>query len=210
VGDAVDDHPVVRDGMKALVDAEPDMEVVGEAFAGETAVREVTELRPDVVVMDLSMPGMGGTEATRRIREGCPEVRVVALTAYEERGYLRQVVAAGGSGYVLKRSAAADLAEAIRHAAAGNTYLDPAVPRQAERPSDPAGEAAAAPQLGGREEEVLRQVARGYSNKQIAARLGVSVKTVEVDKSRAMGKLGARSRIDVVRYAAGRGWLKAE
>ena len=181
MGDAVDDHPVVRDGMKALV---------GAAFAGETAVREVTELRPDVVVMDLSMPGMGGTEATRRIREGCPEVRVVALTAYEERGYLRQVVAAGGSGYVLKRSAAADLAEAIRHAAAGDTYLDPAVARQAERRSDPAGEAAAAPQLGGREEEVLRQVARGYSNKQIAARLGVSVKTVEVDKSRAMGKLG--------------------
>lgn len=173
----------------------------------ETAVRQALELRPDVVVMDVSMPGMSGTEATAQIRTVCPEVRVVVLTAHEDRGYLRQVMAAGASGYVLKRSAAADVAGAIRHAAAGHTYLDPAVAGQLlTGPGRTAGRAV--PQeLSEREVEVLMQIARGYPNKQIAARLGVSVKTVETYKARAMDKFGATSRVDVVRYASERGWL---
>jgi DNA-binding NarL/FixJ family response regulator len=203
----VDDHPVVRNGLRALVDAEGDMEVVGEAFEGEAAVRQVCELRPDVVVMDVSMPGMGGAAATAQIRAGCPEVRVVALTAHEDRGYLQQVLAAGASGYVLKRSAVTELVGAIRHAAAGNTYVDPAVAAPLAAALSRPGERADAPDLSEREVEVLRQIARGYANKQIAAQLKISVKTVETYKARAMEKLGAKSRVDIVKYAAERGWL---
>ena len=205
----VDDHPVVRDGLKALLGDAEGLEVVGEACDGETAVRRAVELRPDVVVMDLSMPGMSGVEAARRIREGCPGVRVVALTAHEAHGYLRQVMGAGASGYVLKRTATDELIGAIRHAAAGNTYLDPAVAGQlVAGPGAPLfGEEVG---LSQREEKVLREIAQGYSNKQIAARLKISVKTVETYKSRAMEKLGARSRVEIVRYAAGRGWLTTE
>lgn len=203
----VDDHPVVRNGLRALVDAAGDMAVVGEAYDGESAVRQTLELRPDVVVMDVSMPGMSGTEATARIRAACPEVRVVALTAHEDGGYLRQLLDAGASGYVLKRSAAADLVGAIRHAAAGNTYLDPAVAGQLVTGPAPPDEDATRPELSEREVEVLKQIAQGYSNKQIAARLKISVKTVETYKARMMEKLKMRSRVDVVRYAAGRGWL---
>lgn len=203
----VDDHPVVRNGLRTLIDAQADMAVVGEAFDGETAAREAIETRPDVVVMDLSMPGMGGVEATSRIRAGAPEVRVVALTAHEDGGYLRQLLSVGASGYVLKRSAAAELVTAIRHAVAGNMYLDPAVAGQLT--TDPArpDEGAARPDLSEREVEVLKQIAQGYSNKQIAARLKISVKTVETYKARSMEKLGSRSRVDIVRYAAKRGWL---
>ncbi len=203
----VDDHPVVRDGLRSLIDAEADMSVVGEAFEGEAAVRGALALRPDVVVMDVSMPGMSGTEATARIRAGDPAVRVVALSAHEDRGYLQGVLAAGASGYVLKRSAAADLVGAIRHAAAGNTYLDPAVAgRLVDGPKRP-GDGADREELSEREAGVLRLIAQGFSNKQIAARLGIGVKAVEADKARATEKLGAKSRVDVVRYASERGWL---
>jgi DNA-binding NarL/FixJ family response regulator len=202
----VDDHPVVRNGLKGLIDAEGDMQVVGEAHEGESAVRQALEIRPDVVVMDVSMPGMGGTEATTQIRKGRPEVRVVALTAHEDRAYVQQLMAAGASGYVLKRSAAADLVGAIRHAAAGHTYVDPAVAAQlVAPPGETAGSGRA--DLSEREVATLKQIAQGYSNKQIAARLGLSVKTVETYKTRAMEKLGTKSRVDVVRYAAERGWL---
>ncbi|HEX4609807.1 MAG TPA: response regulator transcription factor [Urbifossiella sp.] len=201
----VDDHPVVRNGLKALIADEAGMEVVGEAADGETAVREVVEVRPDVVVMDLSMPGMGGTEAAVQIHKGCPEVRVVALTAHEDRAYVRRVLAAGASGYVLKRTAAADLIGAIRHAAAGNTYLDPAVAGHLVPGVDEA--AVGRPDLSEREIEVLRQIAQGYSNKQISVRLNISVKTVETYKARAMEKLGTKSRVDVVKYAVEQGWL---
>ena len=203
----VDDHPVVRNGLKALVADEEDMEVVGEAFEGETAVRQALELSPDVVVMDVSMPGISGTEATARILKGCPQVRVVALTAHEDRAYLQQVTAAGATGYVLKRSAGADLVSAIRHAAAGNTYVDPALAGQLLTGTSPLGGESEQPELSDREIEVLQQIARGYSNKQIAARLKISVKTVETYKSRAMEKLGTKSRVDLVKYAASRGWL---
>lgn len=204
----VDDHPVVRNGLRTVVEAEHDMEVVGEAFDGETAVRQAADLRPDVVVLDVSMPGMSGIEAAAQIHETCPEVRIVALTAHEDRAYLRPVVEAGASGYVLKRSAAADLVGAIRHAAAGRTYVDPAVAAQLVT-GPGATDGAGRPEQSDREVEILQQIAQGYANKQIAARLQVSVKTVETYKARAMEKLGAKSRVDIVKYATERGWLRS-
>lgn len=200
-----DDHPVVRNGLRGLIAAEPDMEVVGEAYDGETAVREAATLRPDVVVMDVSMPGLGGAEATERIRADCPGVRVVALTAHEDRGYLTRLLAAGAAGYVLKRSAAADLVRAIRVVAAGETYLDPAVAGQVVAVL--AGGGVSGAELSEREEDVLRRLARGQAVKQVAAALGVGVRTVETYKARGMEKLGLTTRVDLIRYAVTRGWL---
>jgi DNA-binding NarL/FixJ family response regulator len=200
-----DDHPVVRSGLRALLEAQPDMEVVGEAYDGTTAVRMVVDLVPDVVVMDVSMPGVGGGEATERIRTACPTVRVVALTAHEDRGYQRRLLAAGAAGYVLKRSAAEELVTAVRRVAAGEQHLDPALAADLDPASNrqaPDGE-----ELSEREAEVMRFLARGMMNKEIAARLDISVKTVETYKARAQEKIGLKSRVDLVRYAVQRGWL---
>ncbi|MFO0847223.1 MAG: response regulator transcription factor [Gemmataceae bacterium] len=199
-----DDHPVVRGGLRGLIDAQPDMAVVGEAYDGTTAAGQVVAVRPDVVVMDVSMPGGGGAAATERIRRAAPGVKVLALTAHEDRGYLRLMLAAGASGYVLKRAAAAELVRAIRCVAGGEVYLDPAVAGELlpAAPADPP-----AVELSDRETEVVRLIALGYSNKEIAARLGLSVKTVETYKARSLEKLGLHSRVDLVRYATRRGWL---
>lgn len=203
-----DDHPVVRNGLRGLIDAQPDMTVVGEAPDGETAVREAAELRPDVVVMDVSMPGIGGVEATRRIRATCPEVRVVALTAHEDRGYRQQLIAAGAGGFVLKRAAAADLVRAIQNVAAGEPDPDPAVAgRRTPEAAKPRGGGSADGELPPMEAEVLRLIALGEMKREIADRLGISVKMVEAYKALATEKLGLGSRVDIVRYAAERGWL---
>jgi two-component system response regulator NreC len=201
-----DDHAVVRAGLKALLEAQPDLSVVGEAADGRTAVDLACQLLPDVAVVDVSMPGLGGAEVTERIARDCPRVRVVALTAHEESGYVRRLLAAGAAGYVLKRSAADELVRAVRAVAAGETYLDPGVAGGVvERLRDAPPPATA--ELSEREAEVVRLIAHGYSNKEIAAKLGLSVKTVETYKTRSLEKLGLRSRVDIVRYAAGRGWL---
>ena len=204
-----DDHPVVREGLKLLVDSQPDMRVVGEAADGEAAWRAAKELAPDVLVMDLSMPVLGGAEATERVRRDCPGVRVLALTVHEERPYLARLLRAGASGYVLKRAAAAELVRAVRTVAAGGTYIDPALAGtvvegflDAQEGAQPSQDA-----LSEREREVLLRIARGFSNKEIAAALGLSVKTVETYKARVAEKLGLRTRVDIVRYAARRGWL---
>jgi len=205
-----DDHAVVREGLKALVNAQPDMCVVGEAADGEAACRAAVELAPDVLVMDLSMPVLGGAEATERVRRDCPGVKVLALTVHAERVYLTQLLRAGASGYVLKRAAAAELVRAVRAVAAGGTYIDPSVAGALVGGYLDAEEAAAQPPheaLSDREREVLLRIARGFSNKEIAAALGLSVKTVETYKGRVAEKLGLRSRVDIVRYAAGQGWL---
>lgn len=204
-----DDHPIVRSGLRALIEAQSDMQVVGEAFEGETAARMAVELRPDVVVVDVSMPGVGGEAATARIRQDCSEVKVIALTAHEDRGYLKRLLAAGASGYLLKRGAADDLARAIRCVAAGGTFLDPAVAEQAAAELA-APRVGATAELSDREADVLRLVARGYLIKQIAAELGVEARTVETYKARAMEKLGLKTRVDVVRFAAEQGWLSTE
>ncbi len=204
-----DDHNVVRSGLRALIEVQDDMEVVGEAADGEAACRLAEELGPDVVVMDVSMPLLGGAPATEQIRRERPETRVLALTVHEDRSYLQQLLRAGASGYVLKRAVADELIHAIRAVARGGTYLDPGMtgkvlgdlvgrPPQAASP----GEA-----LSDREEEVLRLIARGFTNREIAAQLDVSVKTIETHKARAMEKLRLESRADIVGYAIRWGWL---
>jgi DNA-binding NarL/FixJ family response regulator len=205
-----DDHAVVREGLKALVNAQPDMEVISEAANGEAAWIAAKELRPDVVVMDLSMPVLGGAEATERMRRDCPGVKVLALTVHEERVYLTQLLRAGASGYVLKRAAAAELVQAVRIVAAGGTYLDPSVADVVVEGYLGASEVADRPShhvLSEREREVLVRIARGFSNKEIASALRISVKTVETYKARVAEKLGLRSRVEIVRYAARQGWL---
>ncbi len=206
-----DDHAVVRDGLRALVDAQPGLTVVGEAGDGDEAHRRACELAPDVLLLDLSMPGGGGAEAAARIARDCPRVRVVALTMHEERGYVAQLLRAGAAGYVLKRTASAELVRAIRAVAGGGTYVDPSLAgallaEQSRPPRRPDGGAPAG-ELTPREAEVLRLLARGHSNKEVAAVLAISVKTVETHKANGMGKLGLGGRAALVRFALDQGWL---
>jgi DNA-binding NarL/FixJ family response regulator len=205
----VDDHPVVLAGLKALVEADADFEVVGNARDGRTALRLATQLLPDVVVLDISMPEMNGIEVAAALLAERPECRVLVLTVHDDRAYLRQLVEAGVSGYLLKRSASDELIRALHAVVSGGMYLDPAIAGKvvgrARRALHPQlGQAA---ELSERETEVLRLVASGHSNKEISTRLNISVKTVETYKARAMEKLGYRSRVELVRYAADQGWL---
>ncbi len=206
-----DDHAIVRAGLKALINSEPQMEVSGEAGDGRTACQEVQELQPDVVVMDVSMPQMNGAQATAQLKQACPSVKVLALTVHEDKGYLRLLLEAGASGYVLKRAAAEELIHAIRTVAAGGVYLDPALAGKVVGSfvRAPAGKnVPVGGDLSDREVEVVRLIAAGHSNKEIASRLSLSVKTVETYKARSMEKLGLDSRADLVRYALQRGWLQ--
>ena len=206
-----DDHAVVREGLKALVNAQAGMEVSGEAGDGRTACQQVQKLQPDVVVMDVSMPEMSGAQATEELKRTCPHVKVLALTVHEDKGYLRQLLEAGASGYVLKRAAAEELIHAIRTVAAGGVYLDPALAGKVVSGfvQTSAGQAAAGgAELSEREVEVVSLIAAGHSNKEIALRLDLSVKTVETYKARSLEKLGLHSRADLVRYALQRGWLR--
>jgi DNA-binding NarL/FixJ family response regulator len=204
-----DDHAVVREGLKSLINSQEGMEVVAEAAEGLAAVDLVDQLDPDVVVVDVSMPGLNGAQVTTRLRQANPERKVLALTVHEDKGYLRLLLEAGAAGYVLKRAAAEELVRAIRAVAAGGTYLDPSMAASVVddfvRPA--AGQANPTVELSEREAEVVRYIALGYSNKEIASRLGLSVKTIETYKTRSMEKLGMRSRVDIVQYAARRGWL---
>ena len=207
-----DDHAIVREGLKSLISQQNDMQVVGEASDGRTAHRLVQDLTPDVVVMDVSMPELGGAAATAEIRRDFPGCRVVALTVHEGEGYLHQLLQAGASGYVLKRSAAEDLVRAVREVAAGGTYLDPKAAGQIlgsiVRPSKAAE--TSEQQLTSRETEVIRLLARGHINREIAELLDLSIKTIEVHKARALEKLGLRTRADLVRYAIQHNWLSKE
>jgi DNA-binding NarL/FixJ family response regulator len=206
-----DDHAVLREGMKALINAEMGMEVVGEAADGQTALQQVRSLRPDVVVMDVSMPLLSGAQATAQLQEECPHVKVLALTVHEDRSYLQALMAAGAAGYVLKRAATEELIRAIRAVAAGGIYLDPRVAGKLVSNvgrSSSAATPARGSELSDRELEVLRMIAQGYSSKEIAARLTISVKTVDTYKTRSMEKLGLDSRVDLVRYAVQQGWLQ--
>jgi len=207
-----DDHAVVREGLKALINSNPEMEVIGEAADGTAAVAKVAELDPDVVVMDVSMPGLNGAKATAAIKEAKPSRKVLALTLHEERSYVRLLLDAGASGYVLKRSAADELIHAIKAVADGRVYLDPSLAGGVldSLRGKPASNAAGDADLSQREAEVLRLIALGYSNKEIAAKLELSVKTVETYKKRSVEKLGLRSRVDIVRYAAEQGWTSNE
>jgi two-component system response regulator NreC len=205
-----DDHALVREGLRALADSQPDMECVGEASDGRAAVEAVLKLEPDVAVLDVSMPGLNGLEAAKRIKDCCPGVRLITLTRHTDDGYLQQLLKAGVSGYVLKQSVSGVLLTAIRAVAAGNIFLDPAITGKVV--GNYVGKAAvrgprAQNELSEREGEVLRMIAWGYSNKEIASRLDISVKTVEAHKANAMRKLDMRSRIDIVRFAILQGWM---
>ena len=204
-----DDHAVVREGLKALINSQADMTVVGEATDGAEAVELARRLQPDVLVMDLSMPRLGGAEATLLVRQECPAVRVLALTVHEERSYLRQLLGAGASGYVLKRAASEELVRAVRAVAGGGVYIDPAVAGavveeylDGSREGEPQASA-----LSEREHAVILRIARGFTNKEIAAELDLSVKTVETYKARVAEKLGLRTRVDIVRWATRQGLL---
>lgn len=208
-----DDHAVVREGVRSLLDRQADMEIVGEAPCGEKAWQRVRELRPDVVIMDISMPGLDGIQATRQLKNDRPEVRVLTLAADEDRAYLHQLWEAGASGYVLKRVAAEELIHAVRTVAAGKFYLDAVIAGniiESYLRAEFSKDKSQGNGLSEREREVLKQIAWGYSNKEIAAHLGVSAKTVETFKSRLMEKLGLRSRPEIVRYAVRRGWLRED
>lgn len=205
-----DDHKVVRDGLRLLIDGQRDMRVVGEAGNGKEALRQARDLKPDVVVMDLSMPELNGLQATERLKAERPEVKVVALTLHEDPNYLLQLCKAGALGYVLKRSAGDDLICAIRTVAAGGTHFDPTLAGKAlkGRPGDSTRkETLNRGDLSEREKEVLILLAWGYSNKEIAGNLELSTKTVETYRVRINEKLGLRSRTEIVRFALRHGWL---
>jgi two-component system, NarL family, response regulator NreC len=207
-----EDHETVREGLKLILNAQPDIEVICDVGDGQTAVARAQELLPDIVLMDLSMPRLNGLKATEKLGQCCPQVKVLALTRHSEDGYLQQLLRVGAAGYVLKQSPPAELLHAIRSIAAGGKYLDPAVAGKvmgryaAKRSFSTRGDPKE--NLSDREAEVLRMIAWGHSNKEIAAQLELSIKTIEVHKANAMKKLGMGSRIDIVRYALLQGWLE--
>lgn len=207
-----EDHQAIRDGLKLLVNSQPDMEAVGEADNGRVALQLAQELLPDVIVMDVSMPELNGLQATKKLKQKCPQVKVLTLTRHTDDGYLQQLLQAGASGYVLKQSDSAELLRAIRAVATNQTYLDPAITEKAVTQIRGGGQGARgsspAANLSEREAEVLRLIAWGYINKEVAARLNLSIKTVEAHKANGMRKMGMKSRVDIVRYALLQGWLQ--
>ena len=213
-----DDHPIVREGIRSLLNAQPGIRVVAEASDGEMAVQRARECSPDVAVLDLSMPVLGGVEAAERMRVESPDTRVLVLTVHEDGSYAERVLEAGAMGYVVKRAAADDLVNAVRTVANGGMYLDPAVAptvlgrlgslrRRPTVADAPEGAEGADVPLSEREVQVTRLVARGFTNKEIGTRLGIRTKTVETYKARINEKTGARSRAELVRFAMRRGWL---
>ena len=209
----VDDHAVLRAGLRSLLEVEPDLAVVGEAGTGEEGIELAERLRPQVVVMDLSMPGMGGLEATRRIAAANQNTRVLVLTMHGEEEHLLPVLEAGGSGYVNKRSADEELIEAIRTVARGEVFLYPSAAKlllQGFKGKTERDEEDPVTKLTDREREVLGFTAEGFSSAEIGRKLFISPKTVDTYRSRIMEKLGLHHRSELVRFALRQGLLKAE
>jgi DNA-binding NarL/FixJ family response regulator len=202
----VDDHSGMRAALRTMINAEPDLVVVAEADGARSAVGLLGSSKPDVVLMDGSMPGVNGMEATRRLRELQPSVRVIGLTLYEERAYLEEMITAGAKGYVLKTEAPVNLAKAIRAVAAGGTFFDKLVPRPS---SITAENQPITADLSVDELAVLKRLASGQTNSEIAADLGLTLPAVETRRSSAMKKLNLRSRAELARVAAQRQWLDA-
>ncbi len=206
-----DDHPIVLDGLRNLIRAEPDFELVGEAASGLSALKIVREQRPDVAVLDISMPELNGIVLSRRLAGEMPALRLLVLTLHEDRAYLNQALEAGVRGYVLKRSAVENLVQAIRAVMVGGLYIDPAIVGRVFESKQVNKRLAArkgvAPALTDREADVLKMAALGFTNKEIASRLDVGVKSIETYKARGLEKLGLKTRAELVRYASGQGWL---
>jgi len=209
----VDDHAIVREGVRMILAKESDLEVVGEAGDGEQALELTERLRPDVVIMDISMPGMGGIEATQTIRTRHPEVQVLALTMHEDESYIFQLLRAGAAGYVLKRAAAQDLVQAVRAAAKGEAFLYPSVARKVVEDYLKRVEMGEERQrydgLTAREKEILTLIAQGLSNQQIAEKLFISIKTVQTHRAHVLEKLKLHDRTELVRYAIRKGLIEA-
>jgi DNA-binding NarL/FixJ family response regulator len=199
-----DDHTILRDGIRALLEDEPDMVVIGEAEDGRTAVKLACQLKPDVVLMDIAMPLLNGLEATRQIKRECPQVNVLILTMHENEEYIRQVLASGAMGYILKDAAARELLAAIHAVQRGEAVLSPAITRlvienylrwgDLQKEDNPHG-------LSPREREVLQLIAEGYSTRQIAEILCISIKTVQAHRNNLMSKLDLHDRADLIKYA---------
>lgn len=208
----VDDHEIVRAGLRMLFLAEPDMTIVGEAGSGQEALRLVRELKPDVVLMDVAMPGMTGIEATRQIKDASPETAVLALTMYEDEQYFFEMIHAGAAGYIPKRAAPDDLVSAIRVVSQGNVFLYASLARYLvnEVLNQPeAGKASSAAEaLTAREREVLVYIAEGDTNREIAEKLVISPKTVDRHRENIMRKLNLHNRVELVRYAIEKGLIR--
>ncbi len=208
-----DDHAIVREGVRMILAKEPDIEVVGEAEDGRQALDLVEQRRPNVVIMDLSMPGMGGIEATKKVKEQHPGVNVLALTMHEDETYVFQLLRAGASGYVLKRAAARDLVQAVRAAAKGDAFLYPSVARKVVEDYLKRVEAGEERErydgLTEREREILTLIAQGLGNQQIAQKLYISIKTVQTHRAHVLEKLGLHDRTELVRYAIRKGLIEA-
>ncbi len=206
-----DDHAIVRDGVRMILEAQPDMEVVGEAADGREALEKARRLAPGLILMDIAMPGMNGLEATAIVKREMPDVQVLALTMHEEYQYFFEVLRAGASGYVLKGAASAELLAAIRAVARGGVYLHPAVAKNLVsdyiRRVDSGEEKAHYDGLSERERQVLTLVAEGKTSQQIAGELFLSVNTVQTHRSHIMEKLGLQNRAELIRYAIRRGLI---
>ena len=205
-----ENHETVREGLRLIINLQDDMEVCGEANNGRTAIIVARELQPDVLVMDVTMPELNGLKATKKLKAISPHLKILTLTRHTDDAYLQELLRAGASGYILKQSSSEELLRAIRVIAAGGNYLDPSIVGRVmsgyvkRQFSGKSGQVT----LSERETEILRQIAWGYSNKEIAARLEISVKTVEAHKANAVRKLDITSRIDIVRFAILQGWLE--
>jgi DNA-binding NarL/FixJ family response regulator len=206
-----DDHPIVLAGLQNLIASDPDFEMVGTATSGLSALKLIVDKLPDIALIDISMPELNGIALARKLAEDAPSVRVMVLTVYEDRAFLRQALDAGVRGYLLKRSAAENLIQAARAVLTGGIYVDPAIvdrvfvnnaPRQGRN-----GDKPMMPALTERESEVLKLTALGFTNKETARRLDIGVKSVETYKARGLEKLGLSTRAELVRYASAEGWL---
>lgn len=206
-----DDHTIVREGVRILLEAQPDIDVVGEAADGQEALARVRELQPDIVLIDIAMPNLNGMEATRAIKRDYPQVQIIALTMYESDEYFFQVLNAGASGYILKKAASADLLAAIRAVYAGEVFLYPSVARRlvsdylsrvksGEEKSSYDG-------LTAREREVLKLIAEGHTNQAIADKLVISPSTVQTHRTRIMQRLNLHNRAELIQYAMRKGLL---
>lgn len=206
-----DDHAMIREGLRLLLQTQPDLEVVGEASNGQEVMSLAEQLQPDLILLDVSMPQMNGLKTTEVLKKSNPNLKILPLTRHTDVAYIQQMLKAGASGYMLKQSDSSELLHAIRAVVDGRTYLDPLVaekllsnvygrtPRKDQFPQQ---------KLSTRETEVIRLIAQGYSNKEVVASLDISVKTVETYKANVMKKLDLKSRIDIVRYAILCGWME--
>ena len=210
----VDDHAIVRDGVRALLSAAGDLAVVAEASNGQEAIDLAVSTEPDLILMDIAMPGLGGLEATIEIRRRVPRAKIIVLSQYSEREYVRRFVKAGVSGYVLKKAAGADLVAAIRAVLKGGLVLDPEIARDALVASGPAGGGDDGPDayetLTDREKQILKLVAEGHSNKEVAELLDISVKTAMSHREHVMAKLQVHNRTELIRFALRAGVIRAE